>query len=746
MAVPAREASRAEITALIEGRHRNPHSILGAREDSWDGANGAIPRISIQGWWPGASAMAVIIDGGHTQMERLHDAGLFRALVPGRVIPKYQLEVTCADGSTVITEDPYRFPPTLNESDLQLLAEGHHYQLWQHLGAQVRVHQAVPGTAFSVWAPNAWGVRVVGDFNMWDGRHPMRMLGTSGVWELFIPGVGSGTLYKYEVMDANGCLGFRADPFAFAAEMPPGTASIIATTDYEWHDEAWMSRRDSASPLAAPASFYECHLGSWRFREGPDGCWRSLTYRELAAELPRYVLGLGFTHVELMPVAEHASQASWGYQVTGYYAPTARYGSPDDFRFLIDSLHRNGIGVIVDWVGAHFARDDWALARFDGTALYEHADPLRSNRPDWGTFAFNYGRFEVRNFLIANALFWLHEYHVDGLRFDALASILYLPFSDPGGNLVVGYPGCGEDADAVDFVRELNDVVHSRHPHAVVMAEEWTTRPGLSQSVAAGGLGFDFKWNMGWTHDTLVYFERDTAHRRWHHEELTFGLTYAFHENFILPLSHDDVVHGKRSLLAKMPGDRWQQFANLRALLAWTWAYPGRPLLFMGNEFGQDGEWRWDRSLDWHLLRDSEHAGVHTLVRTLNEVYRDEPALWERDFDCAGFRWIEPDDAESSVFSFLRLASNGVRQLACIANLTPVVRHEYRMGLPIQGPWTEALNTDAPQYGGSDIVANMGIRAEEQPSRDFQYSACLTLPPLATMWLIPSTELQSVGR
>ncbi|HEX9035179.1 MAG TPA: 1,4-alpha-glucan branching protein GlgB [Streptosporangiaceae bacterium] len=744
MPIPASEPSQAEIMALVEGRHASPHAILGAHRDSSCGANGVSPRLSIRAWMPGARAMAIIIDGCRTEMERLHDAGLFGAHLRDREIPEYRLEVTCADGSTFTTEDPYRFPPTLREPDLHLLAEGRHYQLWQHLGAHVRVHQGVPGTAFSVWAPNARGVRVVGDFNTWDSRHPMRVLGSSGVWEIFVPGVGSGTLYKYEVMDADGRLAFRADPFAFATEAPPGSASITVTADYKWHDEAWISDRDSASRLAAPASFYECHLGSWRFREEPDGSWRPLSYRELAEELPRYVLGLGFTHVALMPVAEHPSLASWGYQVTGYYAPTARYGSPDDFRFLVDSLHRKGIGVIVDWVGSHFARDAWALARFDGTALYEHADPRRSCRPDWDTIAFNYGRFEVRNFLIANALFWLREYHVDGLRFDALASILYLPFADPNGNVVVGYPGHGEDADAIDFVRELNEIVHSRHSSALIMAEEWSTWPGVSRSVATGGLGFDFKWNMGWTHDTLTYFGRDPVHRRWHHEELTFGLTYAFCENFILPISHDDVVHGKSSLLAKMPGDRWQQFANLRALLAWMWAYPGRPLLFMGNEFGQEDEWQCARSLDWHLLRESAHAGVQALVRTLNELYRDQPALWERDFDCTGFRWIEPSDAESSIFAFLRVAFKGARYLTCIANLTTVVRHGYRVGLPIGGPWTVVLDTDAPQYGGTGGIASSGVRAAAQPWHGLPYSACLTLPPLAVLWLIPAAAAQSL--
>ncbi|HMA45759.1 MAG TPA: 1,4-alpha-glucan branching protein GlgB [Frankiaceae bacterium] len=724
----------AQVERLVAGQHHDPHHLLGAHAEPRADGDGHV--VVIRGWRPEAVAMAVLVDGERVEMDRLHAAGVFSATLPGPGLPAdYRLEVAYRDGLVVTIDDPYRFWPTLGDLDLHLFGEGRHEGLWHHLGAHVRVHQGAVGTSFAVWAPAARGVRVVGDFNGWDGRiHPMRALGSSGVWELFLPGTGPGIRYKFEILTEHGHLGLRADPFAFATEVPPATASVVNETSYRWQDEAWFAGRASSDPLASPVSVYECHLGSWRWAQGEDGGWRPLTYRELAEELPAYVRDLGFTHVELLPVAEHPFSGSWGYQVTGYYAPTARFGSPDDFRYLVDRLHQAGVGVIVDWVVAHFPKDDWALARFDGSALYEHADPRQAEHPDWGTLVFNYGRHEVRNFLLANALYWIEEFHVDGLRVDAVASMLYLDYSRREGEWVTNRFGGKENLDAIDFVKETNEVVYRHHPNVMLVAEESTSWPAVSRPTYLGGLGFGFKWNMGWMNDTLVYFSKDPVHRRYHHHELTFALLYAFHENFILPLSHDEVVHGKGSLLGKMPGDRWQQFANLRALLAWMWAHPGRQLLFMGGELAQNDEWHHDRSLDWHLLQYPEHAGVQALVRTLNAVYRDEPALWERDFDWPGFRWVDPNDADQSVLSFLRFSADGSRTVACVANLTPVVRDGHRVGLPHGGRWVETLNSDEQRFGGSGVV-NGGVTAEEIPWNDLPHSAALRLPPLGVLWL-----------
>ena len=502
---------------------------------------------------------------------------------------------------------------------------------------------------------------------------------------------------------------------------------------YEWQDAAWFAERAAADLLHEPVSIYECHLGSWRHTQDGDG-WRPLTYREVADILPGYLTDLGFTHVEFLPVAEHPFSGSWGYQVTGYYAPTARFGTPDDFRYLVDRLHEAGIGVLVDWVVGHFPKDDWALARFDGTALYEHADPRLGEHQDWGTLVFNYGRHEVRNFLLANALFWIEEFHVDGLRVDAVASMLYLDYSRREGEWITNRFGGRENLEAIDFIKEVNEVVYRHHPSAMLVAEESTSWPAVSRPTYLGGLGFGFKWNMGWMNDTLVYFGKDPIHRRYHHHELTFALLYAFTENFILPLSHDEVVHGKGALLSRMPGDRWQQFANLRALLAWMWAHPGLPLLFMGGEIGQNDEWRHDRSVDWHLLDHPEHAGVQAMVRALNTVYRREPALWEQDFDWTGFRWIDPNDADNSVLSFLRFPVSGGRSVACVANLTPVLRVGYRVGLPESGRWVEIFNSDSSEFGGSNALTG-DIEAEPIAWNDLEYSAELTLPPLGVVWL-----------
>jgi 1,4-alpha-glucan branching enzyme len=619
----------------------------------------------------------------------------------------------------------------LGELDLHLAGEGRHERLYERLGA----HLQDDGASFAVWAPNAEGLAVVGDFNDWDkDAVPMRSLGDSGIWEAFVAGVESGQRYKFAVRRRGGDLQLKADPFAFATEVPPATASVVFRSEHEWSDDDWLERRRTSVSLARPLSIYEVHLGSWRLN--PLDGNRPLTYRELAEELADYVLDLGFTHVELLPVMEHPFAGSWGYQVTSYFAPSSRFGTPDDFRFFVDHLHRRGVGVILDWVPAHFPRDEWALARFDGTALYEHDDPRRGFHPDWGTLVFNLGRNEVRNFLLANALFWLREFHVDGLRVDAVASMLYLDYSRREGEWVPNAFGGREDLDAVQFLKDLNELVHEREPGVISAAEESTAWPGVSRPTYLGGLGFGLKWNMGWMHDTLGYFARDPVYRAYHHHELTFSLVYAWNENFILPLSHDEVVHGKGSLLRKMPGDRWQQLANLRALLAYMWAHPGKKLLFMGGELGQEQEWSHERSLDWHLLETAAHAGVQALVRELNRIYRAEPALWEVDFEPEGFRWLEPNDAAGNVLAFCRLSGGGKRALVCVANLSPVPREAYRVGMPHPGRWREVLNTDSAYFGGSDVGNLGGVEAVSKPWHDQPHSAELLLPPLSVLWLV----------
>ncbi len=719
-----------ELDRLAEGVHGDPHHVLGFH----DGV--------VRAYRPGADAMRVVPpDGEPVAMEKVHAAGVFQAALSsasGDDPPAYRLEADYAGAPTYAYEDPYRFWPTLGEMDLHLLGEGRHRRLWHVLGAHVRSHQGVAGTSFAVWAPAARSVRVVGDFNHWDGRvHPMRSLGSSGVWELFLPGVEPGARYKYEILTAAGHLTLKADPLAFATEKPPATDSVVMSqSSYAWGDDEWVARRDGADHLHGPVSVYEVHLGSWR-RAGPGGD-RALTYRELAEQLPDYVADLGFSHVEFMPVAEHPFAGSWGYQISSYYAPTARYGAADDFKALVDALHRRGIGVLVDWVPGHFPRDEWALARFDGTPLYEHADPRQGEHPEWGTYLFNFGRHEVRNFLVANALYWIEEFHLDGLRVDGVASMLYLDYSRKEGEWVPNQFGGRENLEAVAFLKELNEVVYEEHPGQMMVAEESTSWPGVSRPTYLGGLGFGFKWNMGWMHDTLQYFSKDPIHRRHHHHDLTFGLLYAFSENFVLPLSHDEVVHGKGSLLNKMPGDRWQKAANLRALLAWMWAHPGKQLLFMGGEIAQSSEWSHDQSLDWHLLQYPEHKGVQELVRSLNRAYRPEPALWEQDSAGEGFRWIDASDVDSNVLSFLRLSADG-RQLVCVANLSPVPRPGYRIGLPAGGTWQEVLNTDDVGFGGSGVGNGGELSATDAGWHGMPFSVELTLPPLAVLWLVPST-------
>jgi 1,4-alpha-glucan branching enzyme len=613
--------------------------------------------------------------------------------------------------------------------DLHLLAEGRHEELWRILGAHVRtldsVFGSVTGTAFAVWAPNALGIRVVGDFNFWDGTgHPMRSLGNSGVWELFIPDVHAGTRYKYEVLGRDGTWRTKADPVAFSAEHPPATASVVFESRYSWNDAEWMTQRAQQDPHTGPMSIYEVHLGSWR---------PGLSYLELAEQLVDYVTDTGFTHVELLPISEHPYGPSWGYQVSGYFAPTSRFGDPDQFRALVDRLHQAGIGVLIDWVPAHFPKDEWALARFDGTCLYEHPDPQRGEHPDWGTYVFDFGRAEVRNFLVSNALYWLEEFHVDGLRVDAVASMLYLDYSRNEGEWSPNQHGGRENLDAVQFLQEMNATVYKRVPGAVTIAEESTAWPGVTTPTYAGGLGFGFKWNMGWMHDSLEYVGRDPIHRKYHHNDMTFSLMYAYSERFVLPLSHDEVVHGKGSLIARMPGDRWQALANLRAYLAFMWAHPGKKLLFMGGEFAQSEEWSSERGLDWWLLQFAEHEGVWRAVCDMNRTYREHPALWQRDHEPTGFEWIDAGDADSNTFTFLRWDLRG-DCVAVVVNLSPVPRTDARLGLPWAGPWTEILNTDSSIYGGSGL-GNLGeVVATEEPWNGRLASASIAIPPLAACY------------
>ena len=614
---------------------------------------------------------------------------------------------------------------SLGQLDLHLAGEGKHEHLYERLGA----HPGDDGVVFAVWAPNARAVSVVGDWNGWDaGADPLSLAGDSGIWHRRVEDAQEGHAYKFALHGADGLTRLKADPYAFHAEVPPKTASRIYRSRHEWKDEKWLERRRARDPLVEPLAVYEVHAGSWR---------QGLSWTGLAEELGPYVAELGFTHVELLPVMQHPYSPSWGYQVSGYYAPQSTLGEPDEFRAFVDALHALGIGVILDWVPAHFPRDDWALARFDGTALYEHADPRRGEHPDWGTLIFNLSRHEVRNFLLANALYWLREFHVDGLRVDAVASMLYLDYSRASGEWVANVHGGRENLEAVSFLRELNELVHAREPGVLVAAEESTAWPGVSRPTSMGGLGFTFKWNMGWMHDTLSYIAREPIHRSFHHNELTFAMVYAWDENFILPLSHDEVVHGKRSLLSKMPGDRWQQLASLRALYGFMWAHPGKQLLFMGGELAEEGEWSEQRSLGWHLLENPEHAGVPALVRDLNRAYREEPALWQVDFRPEGFAWLEADAAHENVLAFARFSANRERALVCICNFSPVVREGWRVALPHGGRWREAINTDSRFYAGSDVGNGLGLQAEQEPWNGQPWSAEITLPPLATLWLVP---------
>ncbi|ULR48602.1 1,4-alpha-glucan branching enzyme [Streptomyces deccanensis] len=714
-----------ERARLLSGAHHDPHALLGAHPVPGGG-------IAVRALRPYAHAVSVVIEGERSYLASEGD-GLFSVLLPLDAVPAYTLFVSYEDTDHEV-HDPYRFLPALGELDLHLIREGRHEQLWKALGAEPMTHQGVTGTRFTVWAPNARGVRVVGDFGCWDGTaFPMRSLGSSGVWELFLPGVGEGALYKFEITARDGRRLLKADPMARRAEVPPATASVVHASHYEWGDAEWMARRGDIPVHQAPFSVYEVHLPSWR---------PGLTYRQLADVLPGYVADLGFTHVELMPVAQHPFSGSWGYQVTGFYAPTARLGTPDDFKYLVDALHRAGIGVIVDWVPAHFPKDDWALGRFDGEPLYEPGDSRRAEHPDWGTYEFDFGRTEVRNFLVANAVYWCEEFHVDGLRVDAVASMLYLDYSRDSGQWSPNVFGGREDLDAVAFLQEMNATVYRRAPGVVTIAEESTAWDGVTRPTDSGGLGFGLKWNMGWMHDSLGYIEHEPVHRKYHHNEMSFSMVYAYSENYVLPISHDEVVHGKRSLVSKMPGDWWQQRANHRAYLGFMWAHPGKQLLFMGQEFAQGGEWVEAQGPDWWLLdpaygAEADHRGVRDLVRDLNTVYRDTPALWQRDTDPAGFQWVSGDAAEDNVFAFLRLAADGTPLLA-VSHFSPVVREDYRLGVPDGvAAWREVLNTDAAVYGGSDVTCSRPVEAEPHPWHGRPASVRLTLPPLATVWLRP---------
>jgi 1,4-alpha-glucan branching enzyme len=710
-----------DLDRFMSGAHHDPHSVLGRHPDGKG-------RTIVRTLRPEATAVDVRHGHSRTPMKLLREGGLFEAVIDGEV-GDYRLEVSYGSDSYLV-DDPYRWLPTLGEVDLHLIGEGRHENLWHVLGAHRRSYDTpggpVSGTSFAVWAPNARGVRLIGDFDHWSGRAlPMRSLGSSGVWELFVPGVEDGARYKFRILGADGQWREKADPMAFATEVPPATASIVHTSRYEWGDGDWLDRRAKTAWHAAPMSIYEVHLGSWRL---------GLSYRELAEQLVAHVLESGFTHVEFLPVAEHPFGGSWGYQVSSYYAPSARFGSPDEFRHLVDALHQAGIGVIVDWVPAHFPKDEWALARFDGTPLYEHADPRRGEQLDWGTYVFDFGRSEVRTFLVANALFWLEEFHVDGLRVDAVASMLYLDYSRPEGGWLPNKYGGRENLEAVAFLQEMNATVYKRVPGVVTIAEESTSWPGVTRPTHLGGLGFGFKWDMGWMHDTLSYIAHQPIHRQYHHNELTFSMMYAYTENFVMPLSHDEVVHGKGSLLNKIPGDRWQQMATLRTLYAYMWAHPGKQLLFMGQEFAQGAEWSEARSLDWWLLDSPDHRGVARLIADLNHTYRETDALWSQDTSPEGFRWIDANDASGNVYSFLRHGVDG-SVIACVANFSAVPHENYRLGLPFAGRWDEVINTDADQYFGSGVGNFGGVTAVDEPWHGLPASTTLRVPPLGALWL-----------
>ncbi len=721
--------SKAELETLIHARHSHPHQLLGLHPLG-DGS-GLVARA----FAPHASSVEVIPvhESGKPRfkLKRIHPSGVFEGTTADAThVYAYDLAITDSNGQRRQQRDAYSFFPTLGETDLFLFGQGNENRIYDKLGAHLRQIDGVHGTSFAVWAPSARRVSVVGEFNSWDGRvHQMRNLGASGVWEIFLPGVGEGTLYKYEILDAQGNITLKTDPYGFFFEAAPKNASIVWNTrKFQWNDHAWLERRRKQDSLRSPISIYEVHLGSWKKKNPAE----SLSYRELAPALIEHVRQLGFTHVEFLPVAEHAYYPSWGYQVTGFYSPTNRFGTPDDFQFLVNALHEAGIGIIVDWVPAHFPRDAWSLATFDGTALYEHADPRKGAHQDWGTLIFNYGRHEVSNFLTANALFWLERYHIDGLRVDAVASMLYLDYSRKADEWIPNEFGGRENLEAVAFLRKFNHLVHTEHPGVLTIAEESTAWPLVTRPPYLGGLGFSLKWNMGWMHDTLDYFKHDPIHRKYHQHDLTFAMLYHHNENFVLPLSHDEIVYGKGSLVNKMPGDEWQQFANLRALLGYQWTFPGKKLLIMGGEFGQRNEWNANAELDWSLLTAGPfHAGTQRFVADLNRLYQEHPALWQSDYDHAGFQWIDCTDNQQSILSFVRQNQDRTNQLIVILNLTPAPRYHYRIGVPAGGYWREILNSDATPYAGSGVGNLGGVTAQAERCHNQPFSAEFTLPPLS---------------
>ncbi|WP_313084644.1 1,4-alpha-glucan branching protein GlgB [Pseudomonas sp.] len=718
----------ADVDALVRAEHGDPFSILGPHPDG-DG-------LVIRAYLPNALGVEVLERTGGRVL-----AAMEQGQVPGFFFTRltnpqpYLLKIRWASGEQ-LTEDPFSFGPQLGEMDMYLFSEGNHREIGRVFGAQPMEIDGVQGVRFAVWAPNARRVSVVGGFNGWDGRrHPMRLRFPSGVWEIFIPRLQPGEHYKYEILGPHGILPLKADPIALATELPPGTASVVARPlDYEWKDQAWLDQRVSRQSVQAPMTIYELHAGSWRRDGGDHG--RLYDWHELAERLIPYVVDLGFTHIELMPIMEHPFGGSWGYQLLSQFAPSARYGSAHDFAAFIDACHAAGIGVILDWVPAHFPTDAHGLGEFDGTALYEYAHPFEGFHQDWDTYIYNLGRTEVHGFMLASALHWLREFHVDALRVDAVASMLYRDYSRKEGEWIPNRHGGRENLEAIEFLRHLNDVVATETPGALVIAEESTAFPGVSKSTAEGGLGFAYKWNMGWMHDSLKYIQEDPINRQYHHDKMTFSMVYAYSEHFVLPISHDEVVHGKGSLIDKMPGDRWQKFANLRAYLSFMWTHPGKKLLFMGCEFGQWREWSHDRELDWHLLEEADHRGAQQLVRDLNRLYSQEPALHELDSDPQGFQWLIGDDRANSVFAWLRKSSTG-HPLLVVGNFTPVVRENYRIGVPEEGRWLEIFNSDAECYGGSNVGNGGGILAEQTPAHGQPMSLSLTLPPLGVVILMP---------
>jgi 1,4-alpha-glucan branching enzyme len=727
-----------KVSRLVEGRSENPFELLGPHEVTEGGRR----ALAVRAFLPDSS-QAWVLDADHSAarpMRRIHPAGFYEAICPMKndkpLAKHYMLQVADQRGNRATMHDPYAFQHLLSDYDLYLLSEGRHWRSYDKLGAQLRTIDGVDGVNFAVWAPNATAVSIIGDFNGWDNRpHVMRKHIPSGFWELFVPGLSEGTLYKYSIRHHEHVYE-KADPYGFAAEVPPRTASRVADLNrYHWHDDKWLAERAQHNSFDKPMAFYEVHLGSWK-RPGDDH-QRWLSYRELAHDLVDYARNMGFTHIELLPVSEHPFSGSWGYQTIGHYAPTSRYGTPQDFMYFVDHCHQAGLGVILDWVPAHFPRDAHGLRLFDGTALYEHSDPRQGEHKDWGTLIFNYGRHEVSNFLLSNALFWLDKYHLDGLRVDAVASMIYLDYSRNEGEWVPNMYGGRENLEAIDFLKELNIQTHLQYPGVLTVAEESTAWTGVSRPTYVGGLGFSLKWNMGWMNDTLRYFRHEPIHRKYHHDELTFSLIYAFHENFVLPLSHDEVVHGKGSLLDQVPGDLWQKFANLRMLYSYMWTHPGKKLLFMGGEFGQWNEWNYDTSLQWHLLQWESHQGLQKCVSDLNQLLRREPALHEIDFDYHGFEWIDCHNGDDSVLSYIRKAKNPADFLVVVCNFTPVVRQGHRLGVPERCWYEEIFSSDSSFYSGSNIGNYPGVMADDQPSHGRPASISLTLPPLATLVLKP---------